>query len=49
MLKPGPSNGQENGLGAAYPEGTVSAAARAEFEVLHPQGDHPEAHGRQHR
>lgn len=49
VLHPGLSDGQEVGLSAAYTDGTVSAAASADLEALHPQGDHPEVHGRQHR
>lgn len=48
LLNSGTSDGQENGLCPAYFDGTVSAQAGARFTALHPEGDHPEAHGHQH-
>lgn len=47
-LNPGPSDGPENGLSPADPEGTVPAQGRDDVQALHPQGDHPEMHGGQH-
>lgn len=49
VWNPGLSDGPENGLGPADPDGAVSAPAGADIQALHPQGDHPEAHGHQHR
>ena len=48
MFHSGLSDGQEVGLSAAYTDGTVSTEATADLEAVHPQGDHPEVHGRQH-
>lgn len=49
VSNPGPSDGPENGCGHAGPYGAVSPQAGADVPALHPQGDHPETHGCQHR
>lgn len=49
VMTPGQSDGSEDGLGPAHPDGAVPAQARADVQALHPQGDDPESHGCQHR
>ena len=49
VLNPGSSDGPEDGLSPGDSKAAVLAQTGADVQALHPQGDHPEVHGCQHR